>query len=129
MGRAENWQHILENELIEEDLVVFNPRREDWNKDWKPVSSDTNFRGQVEWELKALERADVIIMYFSPDSQSPISLLELGLYARSDKLMVVCSEGFWRKGNVDILCEKYNIKMYDSMESLIAALMKRINKR
>lgn len=127
MGKAENWQHTIENQLIEKDVVLLNPRREDWNKDWKPDSGDTNFRIQVEWELEALEKADVIIMYFSPDSQSPISLLELGLYAKSDKLMVVCSDGFWRKGNVHILCEKYNIRMYDSMEALIVALVKIIS--
>ena len=49
-------------------------------------------------------------MYFDPKTKSPISLLELGLFSRSDKLMVICPDGFWRKGNVDIVCEKYNIK-------------------
>jgi hypothetical protein len=57
-----------------------------------------------------LEKADKIIMYFDPKTKSPISLLELGLFSRSDKLMVICPDGFWRKGNVDIVCEKYNIK-------------------
>ena len=74
----------------------------------------------------ALEEADIIIMYFAPHSQSPISLLELGLYAKTDKLMVVCPEGYWRKGNVDILAETYNIPMYEDLNQLITALKTRV---
>lgn len=122
MGNAENWQAKVEQMLAKKNVVLLNPRRDDWNKDWKPVSTDTNFRKQVEWELNALEKADIIIMYFAPQSQSPVSLLELGLYAKSGKLMVVCPEGYWRKGNVDIVCEKYGVKMYPNIESLIEDL-------
>lgn len=119
MGNAENWQATVEQKLLNENAILFNPRRDDWDKDWKPIISDINFRKQVEWELSALEKADLIIMYFAPNSQSPISLLELGLYAKTDKLMVVCPEGYWRKGNVDILCDRYEIKMFDSIDSVI----------
>ncbi|EJL67497.1 nucleoside 2-deoxyribosyltransferase domain-containing protein [Chryseobacterium populi] len=88
----------------------------------KPVSTDPNFRKQVKWELEALEKSDIIIMYFTPASQSPISLLKLGLYTKTKKLRVVCPEGYWRKGNVDIVCEKYKIKMYNSIGLLINTL-------
>lgn len=126
MGKAEDWQARVETQLSAEKVILFNPRRGNWNKDWKPISTDSNFRKQVEWELNALEKADFIIMYFAPNSQSPISLLELGLYAKTQKLMVVCPDGFWRKGNVDIVCEKYQIPMYDSIDLLLEALKKRI---
>lgn len=126
MGNADNWQANVEKELAGENVILFNPRRDDWNKDWKPVSSDTNFRKQVEWELNALEKADMIIMYLTPNSQSPVSLLELGLYARTKKLLVVCPEGYWRKGNVDIVCKKYNIKMYDTIDLLVEELKNKI---
>lgn len=126
MGNAENWQAKVEQELADKDVLLLNPRRDDWNKDWKPVSTDSNFRKQVEWELTALEAANIIIMYFAPGSQSPVSMLELGLYAKTGKLMVVCPEGFWRKGNVDIVCERYKIKMYPSIEAATAALKNRI---
>ena len=58
-------------------------------------------------------------MYFDPNTKSPISLLELGLFAHSKKLIVCCPEGFWRKGNVDIVCDKYGIPNYDSLEKLL----------
>ena len=125
MGNAEDWQAKVTKELSEKNFILFNPRRDDWNKDWKPVSTEPNFRKQVEWELEALEKSDLIIMYFTPKSQSPISLLELGLYARTNKLLVVCPEGYWRKGNVDIVCEKYKVKQYESIDMLINDLKKR----
>lgn len=58
-------------------------------------------------------------MYFDPNTKSPISLLELGLYATSKKLHVICPEGFWRKGNVDIICKKYDIPLYETINEFI----------
>jgi hypothetical protein len=50
-------------------------------------------------------------MYFVPGTISPISLMELGLFA--NKCVVYCPEGFERKGNVDIVCQRYNIPVYE----------------
>ncbi len=126
MGQSGNWQAQVEQQLAHKNWIILNPRRNDWNKDWKPVSTDTNFRKQVEWELAALEKADVILMYFEPASKSPITLLELGLYAGSKKIRLVCPEGFWRKGNVDIVCERYGIKQYKTVNELLEALKKQM---
>lgn len=102
------------------DVILLNPRREQWNSDWRNVASSRQFRQQVEWELDALEAADAIIMYFDPATKSPISLLELGLYAGTDKLHVVCPSGFWRKGNVDIVCNRYGIKQFTSLTKAVS---------
>ena len=119
MGVAEDWQSIMcdyiHNNL---GLNVFNPRRKDWNSDWKQTYENAQFSQQVNWELNALEKCDYIIMYFDPNTKSPISLLELGLFAKSGKLLVVCPDGFWRKGNVDIVCDRYNIRMFNSLAHL-----------
>jgi hypothetical protein len=82
----------------------------------------------VNWELNGLDKADYILMYFSPETKSPISLLELGLYAASGKLIVCCPEGFWRKGNVDIVCEKYGIQTVDTLDELINVIVNKINR-
>lgn len=119
MGNSEDWQAKISRELKNESIILFNPRRDDWNTAWKPVKEEPEFRKQVEWELNALENSDYIIMYFGKDSKSPISLLEMGLYARSGKLLVICPEGFWRKGNVDITAEKYGIKQFDSIDEVL----------
>jgi hypothetical protein len=55
-----------------------------------------------------MEMAHIIIMYFDPNTKSPISLLELGLNAREQKLVVLCPEVV-EKDNVDVTCEYYSI--------------------
>lgn len=121
MGSAENWQREAENFFREYDqnITIFNPRRDDWDSSWAQDFQNPQFYQQVNWELTALDSADIIIMYFSPGTKSPISLLELGLYARTGKLKVCCPSGFWRKGNVDIVCEKYGIPNYGNFKKLL----------
>jgi hypothetical protein len=118
-GRAENWQLRVEHELAQSDVILFNPRRDDWDPTWKQALDDPHFREQVEWELSALEQADFIAMYFAPGTKSPITLLELGLFARSGRLVVCCPAGFWRKGNVDIACARYQVRQVGSLDDLV----------
>ena len=72
--------------------------------------------------MDSLDKADFIIMYFDPETKSPITMLELGIHAVSspEKLVVLCTDGFWRKGNVDIVCERYGIKQVNNFEELFA---------
>ena len=127
MGSATDWQADLIKALSNENVVILNPRRPDWNPAWKPEASEPEFRRQVEWELAALESADVIVMYLAPGTQSPVSLLELGLHARGGKLVVLCPDGFWRKGNVDITAARYGVTQVATMEELLAAVRQRIH--
>lgn len=128
MGKAVDWQTQITKALFHLDVTVLNPRRDDWDSSWKQEASNPKFREQVEWELSALDRANLILMYFDPKTMSPISLLELGLYAPTGKMIVCCPEGFWRKGNVDIVCEEYKIQRVDSIEDLIFYARERLNK-
>lgn len=126
MGNAPDWQAEMTRALADMNVVILNPRRPDWNPAWKPEASEPEFRRQVEWELAALEASDVIVIYFAPGSQSPISLLEMGLHARSGKLIVLAPDGFWRKGNVDITAQAYGVQQVTSMEELLAAVRQRL---
>ncbi|RXZ35708.1 hypothetical protein EO081_06240 [Sphingomonas desiccabilis] len=126
MGKAADWQAELVKRLGDLDVTILNPRRAGWNPAWKPEASEPHFREQVEWELGALESADVIVLYLAPGTQSPVSLLEMGLHARSGKLIILCPPGFWRKGNVDITAERYGIRQVDSMEALTAEVRRRV---
>ena len=123
MGKAVEWQSKLIESVPDKPYIFFNPRRDDWDNSWEQEITDKNFRQQVEWELKALEVADIIIMYFDPKTKSPISLLELGLHAREGKLIVLCPEGFYRKGNIDITCKKYGIRQVETFEELTDILI------
>ena len=123
MGAAEDWQSVIPKMFeAKENLTFFNPRRDDWDSSWKQNESNPEFNYQVNWEMDKLNVSNIIFMYFSPETKSPISLLELGLYADSEKMIVVCPDGFWRKGNVDIVCTRYGIPLYETLEKGIGAL-------
>jgi hypothetical protein len=62
-------------------------------------------------------------MYFQPGTQYPISLLELGLAcAGRNRVFVCCPDGFYRKGNIDIMCETYNVPITDSFDELVGMI-------
>lgn len=121
-GEAVDWQTRLCDACADLDLIFLNPRRPDWDSTWEPVKSNPLFHEQVSWELDGLEQADLIVVYITAASKAPITLLELGLHARQDNLVVCCEEGFWRKGNVDIVCERYGIQQVDTFDELLAFL-------
>lgn len=125
MGKAENWQDQLSTYFYKDGWVVLNPRRDDWDSSWEQKFENPQFYQQVNWELKALETCDIIVLYLLPDTKSPISLLELGLHARSGKLHVICPDGFWRKGNVDIVCNFYDIPLYNTLDDFLKHYDKR----
>jgi len=113
-GNSEDWQSKfieqlkeLESEDNDTVIVVYNPRRdsgEGFNNDNKK-----EMEYQINWELHHLDIVDRIYMNLLPNSKSPISLLELGLYADSNKLQVICPKEFYRYDNVRIVCKKYAI--------------------
>ena len=129
LGRAEIWQTVLEEQLSGMDIIILNPRRDNWDSTLPQSKANSQFREQVEWELRALEKADVIAMYFDPNTKSPVSLLELGLYARSGKMVVCCPEGFWRKGNVDIVCQIYGVNQVEALRDLQECIVRIANER
>jgi hypothetical protein len=126
MGRAGNWQAQMELSLADQDIVILNPRRDDWDTSWVQSIHHRQFREQVEWELAGLERSSVVAMYFEPSTKAPITLLELGLMARSGRLVVCCPEGYWRRGNVEIVCGRYDVPLLATMSELVEEIRRRI---
>ena len=122
MGKAIDWQTAVINDLAHTPITILNPRRDEWDSSWAQTIDNPPFREQVEWELEAQERCDLIAMYFSPETKAPITLLELGLFARSQKIIVACPEGYWRKGNVEVVCARYHIPLYPDLASLVTAV-------
>ena len=122
MGKAEDWQTKVIDAVKDSERIIFNPRRDNWDASWEQKIDNPKFKEQVEWELDALEHSDLIVLYLAPETMSPISLLEFGLFARSKKLVVYCPDGFWRKGNVDVVCEKYGVPQVEKFEELITLI-------
>jgi len=127
MGASEDWQSTIANRFEDiEELTLLNPRRDAWDSSWSQTLDNPHFVHQVMWELHGMKYSDIIFMYFHPDSKAPVSLLELGLGATSDKLLVCCPEGYWRKGNVDIVCSQYNIPQVNDFDTAVDTLRDRI---
>lgn len=122
MDQAEDWQTTV-IEILQDRFILFNPRRSQWDASWEQSIHNPTFKGQVDWELNALTKADYILFYFSPGTKSPVSLLELGLFASTGKLVVCCPDGFWRKGNVEIVCERYSIPFTSNLNDSIQVLL------
>ena len=128
MGAAKEWQQqaidLFDSMIPEEqrsDYLILNPRRPDWDSSWKQEYEDPQFYQQVKWELRGLKEADYVLVYFDPATKSPISLLELGAFY--NKAVVVCPEGFWRKGNIDIFCEEFNVKQAPDLKSAVEQII------
>jgi hypothetical protein len=123
MGGAEDWQVLAIAALSDAASVIYNPRRPDWDPAWS-VSAAPEFRRQVDWELDMLDHADLIAIYFDPTTQAPVTLLELGLMARTkpDRIHLSCPEGFWRKANVDAVCRREGIRTYPDLAEMLAGL-------
>jgi hypothetical protein len=127
MGKGENWQQRIGEYLskLPDWLLVLDPRRDDWDSSWKEDKENAQFFQQVEWELKSQEIANLIVFVFATDeenaekAEAPITLMELGLFGREKECVVCCPQGYYRKGNVDIVCERYNIPMYEDFEQML----------
>lgn len=124
MNTAKDWQKEFKEKLdkslvgkAKERMLLMNPRRDDWDSSWEQDSPQ--FIEQVNWELNSLDHCSQIVMYFDPATKSPITLLELGMYAASGKLVVCCNDKYWRKGNVDVVCNRYSIPMVADLKQLI----------
>lgn len=116
-GNSEDWQQKVIDKLKEYDnkypeyfITVFNPRCKKWNKN----AGKEELEYQIRWEQEHLDKANLIIMVLSDSSKSPISLLEFGLYAQTGKLIVFCTEKFYRFDNIRLTCEKYFIPLVQS---------------
>lgn len=116
MGNSVDWQTYLCKVLDEynKKCVIFNPRRNTW-----PDNNSDEFSYQVNWELDHLEESDIIVMNILGTSKSPITLMELGLFARTKKLVVICEKDFYRYSNVEITCDRYAVPLYNNLEEYL----------
>jgi len=131
MGKAEDWQSKTEKSLsdyTDEQLTIYNPRRDDFNAETEQSINDSYFSEQVNWELDTQEASHYIFMYFHPDTKAPITLLELGLFAdQICKVIICCPDGFWRQGNVEIVCDRFDIPFFRDYDEALQHLRETID--
>lgn len=115
MGTAVNWQqYVIDALQSHPDIVLLNPRRMQFTAD--------TLDEQIQWELDALERVDMVFLWFPAESKAPISFFEAGLYWRSGKLLVGAEPGFYRRRNLEIAGYEYFVHLHASLESMLHSL-------
>ena len=142
MGKAEHWQDRVIGLFEGWPVTIYNPRRKDWDSTWVQSIENEQFYNQVAWEQQKLRHAKAVIVYFDPETKSPITLMELGQvigrrtsyssaaaaqtigYPQYQHIYVCCPDGYWRKGNVDFMCTDNNIPMFDNLYSLVVQVKK-----
>jgi hypothetical protein len=130
MGKASDWQDKLKNDLAQYNVVLFNPRREYWDSSMVQSISNPEFNEQVSWELEHIELADLVVFYFDPLTQSPVTLMEVGLCAglgKASDVIVCCPDGYFRKGNLEIVCSRYGMPILETYNSLVETLHQRLS--
>ena len=133
MGAAEKWQDRVASMLKNEKVILLNPRRDDWDSSWKQTVDDPKFAEQVRWEQLGLYLSDIIFFYFDPSTKSPVTLLEFGQTierawkssvneSNRHRMVVCCPQGFWRRGNLEVLCKDNGLELYNELEPAVECL-------
>jgi len=120
-GAVWDWQKNLVTALNDYRVILYNPRRDNWDKNWKQDLDNSEFVAQVTWEQHYLKVADYRVFVMTAESKSPITLLELGQYINKPGI-VLCEPGFYRKANVEITAHLNGMPVVDSMDELIQHL-------
>jgi len=120
------WQESLIASLSDTPtpITILNPHRPDWDGSWRESLDFPPFVEQVNWELDGLENADVVAMYFGAHAKAPISLLELGITMGNvrragKKVVICCPEGYWKRGNVQIVAARAGVEVVGTVEELV----------
>ena len=125
-GTGPDWRDTLIDALSHLPVAIFNPLRPDWDSSWREQVDFAPFRQQVEWELDMKERSEIVVLYFGPHTDAPISLLELGLCARHNReVIVVCDRDYRKRGNVQIVSRRLGLTFLDGDEDLAPVVIER----
>lgn len=73
-----------------------------------------------------MDAATVVVVYFDERSKAPVSLLELGLVARSGRVVVGCQRQFWKRGNVQAVCARLGVPLEEDLKGLVKRVVERV---
>ncbi len=93
-----DWQSELVNKLESLNIIVYNPRRQNFDLSNKNMSLE-----QIRWEHKYLKISDSISFWFPHETVCPITLLEYGKWMASDKkIFLGVHEKYSRKFDLEV---------------------------
>ncbi|KAK6854210.1 hypothetical protein PG995_009303 [Apiospora arundinis] len=148
-----DWRYVLCAALSAHPITFYNPLRRDWDASWRNNADCAPFRDQTQWELDRQTRADLVVVYLGPNTDAPVSLLELGLVAgiaaaaavaadptatssnddhtnnnsgkmKKKQVLVCAHKGYKKRGNVQLLCQKFGIEMVDTVDDFPSAIIR-----
>lgn len=126
ISNCSNWQKEIIEKLIEEDLVLINPRRENFNIDNLDMEKE-----QITWEFNHLKKADFVSFWFPSETVCPITLYELGkMAALNKKIFVGVHPEYSRKRDVQIQLSliRPEVKIVYSIEELVNQIKSELKK-
>jgi hypothetical protein len=123
-GNSIDWQTEVANQVVSMgNTMVFNPRRSSWNVN----ASTIEVLEQINWEQEYLMLCDIIFFNFAVDSNSPITLLELGqALGRNKNVVIVCPKYYYRYWNVRQTALFHNRLVHTSLEVGLDKLKQKI---
>lgn len=90
-----DWQKEMAERLSDTNLVVLNPRRNDFPEETNATTV------QIKWEFDHLRKADMILFWFPREGPCMTSLFELGTWSNTDKpLFVGIEPGYVKRGGM-----------------------------
>jgi hypothetical protein len=100
ISQCPDWQERAIEALHNQDIVLLNPRRPGMTfRDF----DHTVGRQQITWEYTNLRKADAVCFWFPQYTECPITLYELGAWARDEKPIIVGTEGHWYSRRFDVV--------------------------
>jgi hypothetical protein len=131
-GKAADWQadvvEYIDHNSYDQTVTIFNPRRKNWDPSLPNTIESETFACQVNFELDSIILADAVLIHFEEDTLSPISLLEFGFLAGGNyhgdlnKTVVSCGKKFWRRGNLEVMCDRFKIPLFESLSDALIEL-------
>lgn len=122
-----DWQKEMVELLSEEEIVLLNPRRADFNANNPNMSLK-----QITWEHSHLNKASAILFWFSHETLCPITLYELGKWtAKGKKIFIGIHPEYKRKFDVEYQTklERPEIDIVYDLQSLANQVKYWINSR
>lgn len=111
------WQDEVTRTLVDTDLIVLNPRRENF-----PINDPSAAEQQITWEYNHLRIAHMILFWFPKETVCPIVLYELGAWSMKNKpIFVGVHPQYQRRKDVEIQTKlvRSNVKIVYSLSELV----------
>lgn len=126
ISNCPDWQVEIADKLDNEELIVFNPRRDDFD-----ILDPAMEKEQIQWEHRYLREANAVLFWFPSETLCPITLFELGVTLERVNLMwtdipqrifIGTDPKYKRRRNVEIQTSLVlpGINIVDSIDELVS---------